>query len=41
LFGQLKPLMQRLLESPVANLLQDIGVASFIDFEGFVAVGGR
>jgi len=39
LLGQFKPLMQLLLKSAVANLLQDIGVASFVDFEGFVAVG--
>jgi len=31
--------MQLLLKSAVANLLQDIGVASFVDFECFVAVG--
>lgn len=39
LLGQFKPLMQLLLESTVANLLQDIGVASLVNFEGFVAVG--
>jgi hypothetical protein len=31
--------MQMLLESAFANLLQDIGVASFVDFECFAAVG--
>jgi len=30
--------MQLLLKSAVANLLQDIGVASLVDLEGFVAV---
>ncbi len=38
LLGQFKPLMQLLLKSAVANLLQDIGVASLVDFEGFAAV---
>jgi hypothetical protein len=31
--------MQLLLKSAVANLLQDIGVARLVDFEGFAAVG--
>jgi len=31
--------VQLLLKSAIVNLLQDIGVASFVDFEGFVAVG--
>jgi hypothetical protein len=31
--------MQLLLKSPVPNLLQDIGLAGFIDFECFAAVG--
>ena len=31
--------MQLLLKSAVAILLQDIGIASFVDFEGFTAVG--
>jgi hypothetical protein len=31
--------MQLLLKSAVANLLQDVRVASFVDFEGFAAVG--
>ena len=30
-----------LLESAVANLLQDIGVASFVDFECFAVVGAN
>ena len=39
LLGQFKPLMQLLLKSAVANLLQDVGVASLVDFECFAAVG--
>jgi len=37
--GQFKPLMQLLLKSTVANLLQDIGVARFVNFECFAALG--
>jgi hypothetical protein len=39
LLSQFKLRMQLLLDSAIANLLQDIGVGSFVDFEGFVAVG--
>ena len=39
LLGQFKPLMQLLLESAIANLLQDVCVAGFIDFECFATVG--
>lgn len=30
--------MQLLLEIAVADLFQDVGVASFVNFDGFVAV---
>ena len=39
LLGQFKPLIQLLLESAVANLLQDISVPRLVDFECFAAVG--
>lgn len=38
LFGQFEALIQLSLESAFANLLQNIGAASFVDFECFAAV---
>ena len=39
LLGQFKALMQLLLKSAVAYLLQGVGVASLVDFECFAVVG--
>jgi hypothetical protein len=37
--GQFKPILQLLLKNGIANLLQDVGVAGFVEFEGLAAVG--
>ena len=37
-FGQLKPLVQLLLELAVANLLQDVRVPGLVNLECFLAV---
>ena len=39
LLGQFKALMQLLLKTAAPNLLQDICVSDFVDFECFAAVG--
>ena len=37
--GQLQPFVQLLFKIAIAYLIEDVGVARFVDREGFVALG--